>query len=82
MKVTADGSVGWGEVLPAAGNTREPYVAMIERFAENLRGEDEQEDPEALEPDAQVELYRRLRHNHRSDFWHRHRALGSARKEI
>ncbi len=43
VKVTANGSVGWGEVLPAAGNTREPYIAMIERFAENLRGEDENE---------------------------------------
>ncbi|HYB03062.1 MAG TPA: enolase C-terminal domain-like protein, partial [Nitrososphaerales archaeon] len=43
VKVTASGSVGWGEVLPAAANTREPYVAMIERFAENLRGEDENE---------------------------------------
>jgi len=43
VKATASGSVGWGEVLPAAANTREPYVAMIERFAENLRGEDENE---------------------------------------
>lgn len=33
--------MGWGEVLPAAGNLREPYVALIGRFAEGLRGEDE-----------------------------------------
>jgi len=43
VKLTAGGIVGWGEVLPAAGNTREPYVAMIERLSEGLRGEDENE---------------------------------------
>jgi L-alanine-DL-glutamate epimerase-like enolase superfamily enzyme len=43
VKVTASGNTGWGEVLPAAANTREPYIAMIERFAENLLGEDETE---------------------------------------
>lgn len=43
VKITAGGHVGWGELLPAAGNTREPYVALIERFAEGIRGEDEDE---------------------------------------
>ena len=43
VKLSAGGLVGWGEVLPAAANTREPYVALIERFAEGLRGEDEKE---------------------------------------
>jgi len=43
VKLIAAGTVGWGEVLPAAGNTREPYVAMIERFSESVRGEDEED---------------------------------------
>src|SRR5580698_7930309 len=43
VKLTASGVVGWGEVLPAAGNTREPYIAMIQRFAEGIAGEDETE---------------------------------------
>jgi len=43
VKLTASGVVGWGEVLPAAGNTREPYIAMIQRFVEGIIGEDETE---------------------------------------
>jgi len=41
VKLSAGGMAGWGEVLPAAGNTREPYIAMIQRFAEGIVGEDE-----------------------------------------
>ena len=41
VRLTASGVVGWGEVLPAAGNTREPYIAMIQRFAEGITGENE-----------------------------------------
>jgi len=43
VRLTASGVVGWGEVLPAAGNTREPYIAMIRRFAEGIIGENENE---------------------------------------
>ncbi len=43
VKLTAGGIVGWGEVLPAAGNTGEPYVAMIERLTEGVRGGNESE---------------------------------------
>jgi len=43
VKLSAEGIVGWGEVLPAAGNTREPYITLIERFAEGLRGEDQKD---------------------------------------
>jgi L-alanine-DL-glutamate epimerase-like enolase superfamily enzyme len=41
VRLTASGVVGWGEVLPAAGNTREPYIAMIQRYAEGITGENE-----------------------------------------
>ena len=43
IKVRAGGRTGWGEILPAAGNTREPYVKMVERLAERIVGEDEAE---------------------------------------
>jgi len=43
VRLTASGVVGWGEVLPAAGNTPEPYIAMIRRFAEGITGENEAE---------------------------------------
>jgi L-alanine-DL-glutamate epimerase-like enolase superfamily enzyme len=38
---TSDGLVGWGEVLPAAGNLRDPYVSLINRLKEGLIGKDE-----------------------------------------
>jgi L-alanine-DL-glutamate epimerase-like enolase superfamily enzyme len=38
---TDDGLTGWGEVLPAAGNSREPYIALINRIKGNLIGKDE-----------------------------------------
>jgi L-alanine-DL-glutamate epimerase-like enolase superfamily enzyme len=38
---TTDGLIGWGEVLPAAGNFRAPYRALIERIAQDLIGIDE-----------------------------------------
>ena len=68
MRLTASGVVGWGEVLPAAGNTREPYIAMIQRFAEGIIGEDETEIKESLENDAKDQFHRRLRHHHGRNF--------------
>ena len=41
MKIIAGKLVGWGETLPAAGNTREPYIQMIERIIERILGENE-----------------------------------------
>jgi L-alanine-DL-glutamate epimerase-like enolase superfamily enzyme len=34
VKVLTDDFVGWGEVLPAGGNSREPYAAIIRRLTE------------------------------------------------
>ena len=41
--LTDDGLTGWGEVLPAAGNSREPYIAIMNRIKGNLIGRDEAE---------------------------------------
>jgi L-alanine-DL-glutamate epimerase-like enolase superfamily enzyme len=38
---TSDDLTGWGEVLPAGGNLREPYVALIKLMRQNLIGKDE-----------------------------------------
>jgi len=41
VKVFADGLVGWGEVLPAGGSSRDAYVAIINRLKEEVVGRDE-----------------------------------------
>jgi L-alanine-DL-glutamate epimerase-like enolase superfamily enzyme len=41
VKVRVGERVGWGETLPAAGNTREPYIKMIERLRERIVDENE-----------------------------------------
>jgi L-alanine-DL-glutamate epimerase-like enolase superfamily enzyme len=41
VKMVASGITGWGEVLPAGGNAREPYVSMIERLSEGITHQDE-----------------------------------------
>lgn len=41
VKVRTERFVGWGEVLPAAGNMREPYVALLNKLKEYLLGRDE-----------------------------------------
>lgn len=43
VKVVADGVVGWGEVLPAGGSSREPYSAVINRLRDDVVGMDESE---------------------------------------
>ncbi len=40
---TSDELTGWGEVLPAGGNTRDPYIALINRMKTSLIGMDETE---------------------------------------
>jgi L-alanine-DL-glutamate epimerase-like enolase superfamily enzyme len=41
VKIQTEQFEGWGEVLPAAGNIREPYVALMNRLREYLLGRDE-----------------------------------------
>jgi L-alanine-DL-glutamate epimerase-like enolase superfamily enzyme len=40
---TDEGLTGWGEVLPAGGNLRDPYVALINRLKASMIGKDESE---------------------------------------
>ncbi|MHB2036889.1 MAG: mandelate racemase/muconate lactonizing enzyme family protein [Nitrososphaerales archaeon] len=39
--VTEETNTGWGEVLPAGGNSRDPYVPLISRFRDLLNRRDE-----------------------------------------
>jgi L-alanine-DL-glutamate epimerase-like enolase superfamily enzyme len=41
VKITASGITGWGEVLPAGGNTRDPYLGVLKRLKEVVVGRDE-----------------------------------------
>ena len=41
VKVSASGRTGWGEVLPAGGNTRDPYIGVLKRLKEGVVGHDE-----------------------------------------
>jgi L-alanine-DL-glutamate epimerase-like enolase superfamily enzyme len=41
VKVTASDLTGWGEVLPAGANSREPYAALLRRMTPALVSEDE-----------------------------------------
>jgi L-alanine-DL-glutamate epimerase-like enolase superfamily enzyme len=43
VKVSAGGRTGWGEILPSAGSTREPYAALVNRLAPAIQGKDESE---------------------------------------
>jgi L-alanine-DL-glutamate epimerase-like enolase superfamily enzyme len=47
VKVETDDMVGWGEILPAGGSSREPYAVLVKRLGEFLSGEDES-DPQRL----------------------------------
>jgi L-alanine-DL-glutamate epimerase-like enolase superfamily enzyme len=49
VKVTASGQIGWGEVLPAGGSSREPYASLVKRLGEFLRGTDEEDIARAWE---------------------------------
>ena len=44
---TDDKASGWGEVLPSAGNSREPYVAVLRRVSTHVVGRPDA-DPKAL----------------------------------
>jgi L-alanine-DL-glutamate epimerase-like enolase superfamily enzyme len=39
--LTSDRTVGWGEILPSATNSREAYVSILKRIAPNLVGQAE-----------------------------------------
>jgi len=41
IKLKAGGYEGWGEILAAAANKREPYVALVNGIGNNLLGRDE-----------------------------------------
>ena len=41
VKVVSENNAGWGEVLPAGGNSRDPYASLITRFRDLLNGRDE-----------------------------------------
>jgi L-alanine-DL-glutamate epimerase-like enolase superfamily enzyme len=43
VKVSASGRTGWGEVLPAGGNTRDPYIGVLKRLKEGVVGHDEED---------------------------------------
>ena len=43
VTISASGLTGWGEVLPAAGNSRDPYIGVLTRLREGVTGEDEGE---------------------------------------
>ena len=43
IKIKAGDHEGWGEILAAAANMREPYVALVNRIGDNLLGRDESE---------------------------------------
>ncbi|HKM77815.1 MAG TPA: mandelate racemase/muconate lactonizing enzyme family protein [Candidatus Bathyarchaeia archaeon] len=43
IKLKAGGYEGWGEILAAAANTREPYIALVNRIGNNLLGRNESE---------------------------------------
>ncbi len=43
IKVTTEELAGWGEVLPAGGNSREPYASLVRRITGAILGKDEEE---------------------------------------
>jgi len=43
VKVVASGVLGWGEVLPAGGNIRDPYLGVLKRLKEAVAGKDEED---------------------------------------